>query len=557
MGSFRVIPECSLVQIFCIYIIAFAFSPSDAQQSRNGLEENNLQKSYFFYQQPEYLRDCGDVKNACSQSSNSSGVFTIKPDGYPEPFEVYCDNDFTLGGWTVIQRRADGSVGFNRDWKQFKNGFGFLSTEFWIGNEKLSYLTNQAKYELRIDIKLSNGTSLFASYSSFRISDEWSQYRVVDVGNFYGDIDITCPANMIFGNCSCQPSCDDPSGISNCYNDCNGEAEACVCSSGFLMKDGKCVLPNECGCFLAQSNSVLTTGESHVNVDCSQKCVCENGVLSCNLNYRCDSNAVCRVQDGVRGCYCHDGYEGDGETCTALHTDCYDVYRTGQRQNGVYTIMPTGWTGSPFNVYCDMTTAGGGWTLFQRRTDGVTNFYRSWTEYQHGFGSVQQGSDFWLGNEQLHYLTNQKSYKLRVDIVDSGGTPHYGEYTTFQTGDSSTKYRLRIGGHSGDTSDGMYYTNGGSFSTYDEDNDGCSYHDCAEAHRGAWWYKPYSGWCTACYYSYRYCDYFETRSSCNNLCTRSNLNGNYNGGNGQNINWYYNSYCNLNSAEMKIRPSSA
>lgn len=558
MESLKIIPVSSLLQLLCVFLVVFTSSHS-AQQGSSGLEEDSNQRSYFFYQQSEYPQDCSDVMSNCVQSSNSSGVFLIKPDGYPEPFEVYCEKDINGGEWMVIQRRVDGSVKFNRDWQEYKNGFGFLSTEFWLGNEKLSYLTNQGKYELNIDVELFNGTSLSASYAAFRISDEWSQYSLVSVGEVYGNIELSCPPSMVYGNCTCQPSCDDPSGLNRCNHSCN-EAESCICSSGFLLKDGECVPLNECECFITQTNSVLSTGQTHVNADCSEKCTCENGEISCNFNYRCDTNAACRIQDSVRGCYCNEGYEGDGETCTALFTDCYDVRtRLNPGQDGVYTIMPTGWTGSPFNVYCDMTTDGGGWTVFQRRTDGVTDFYRTWIEYQRGFGSVDPGNDFWLGNEKIYYLTNQKVNKLRVDIVTSGGSAKYSEYSSFEIGDVSTKYQLSIGSQSGNAGNGLRGNNGGQFSTRDEDNDGCNHHDFAEGHKGGWWYTTVidPSWCAQCRFSTRYCDRFETRSSCHNIATQSNLNGDYNEGNGKNIFWTCGTNGNLNSAEMKIRPASA
>ncbi|KAJ8019625.1 Ryncolin-4 [Holothuria leucospilota] len=560
MGIPSVVKRLNVSTVFYVLII-FTSSQSKAQDRSTMSTDDNSQSSYFFYQRPEYPRDCTDVRNECNLS-NSSGVFLIKPNGYSESFEVYCSNEDQLGDWTVIMRRIDGSVVFNRNWEAYKDGFGFLSTEFWLGNDKISQLTNQAVYELRIDIVLSNGTSLFASFDAFRTSDEWGQYKLVLIGVFSGNIDFSCPSNMVFGNCSCQPSCDDPTGVRHCHENCEGHNEACVCLIGFLLKDGECVLPTECGCFITETNSILIEGQSHVDFGCSEKCTCQNGQLTCDSNYRCGSNAACRVEDGVRQCHCNDGYEGDGETCTALYRDCYDVYQDGQTQDGVYTILPTGWPGSPFNVSCDMTTAGGGWTLFQRRIDGVTDFYRYWDDYKYGFGSVKEGSDFWLGNEQLYYLTNQKSYKLRVDIVTSGGSSKYAEYTSFQIGDNSTKYRLGIGSYSGNAYNGMRYTNGRFFSTRDEDNDGCNYHNCADGHRSGWWYDPTSiGWCHECVSSYLRCENFETRSGCTNRCSFSILNGNYNGGNGQNIMWYYYyyyyGYCNLNSAEMKIRPSSA
>ncbi|KAJ8033589.1 Angiopoietin-related protein 1 [Holothuria leucospilota] len=557
-----------LLFIACIYITNIKEIRGEQRHPRRSLteEDENQSSSYFFYQHADYPRDCRDIRDQCPTSlGKSRGTYVIKPYGYTEPFEVFCNNDIDSGGWTVILRRNDGSISFKRNWEDYKVGFGFLSNEHWLGNEKLSYLTNQAEYELRIDFVLSNGSSFYVKYSSFRITDEWSRFALVSSGTFNGNASLVvseCPPNMVYMNVTCQPTCDDPRGSNTCSVSSTLEAESCVCDDGFLKKGDSCVLPAACGCYVREANFVIPNNETYINTACSEKCSCKNGQLICNSNYECSPNAACRVKDNVRQCYCNEGYQGDGETCISIYEDCYAAYEAGQTQDGVYTILPNRWPGSAFNVYCDMTTSGGGWTVFQRRVDGVTDFYRNWTSYRNGFGSVQHGSDFWLGNEQLYYLTNnyqqgnnQRSYKLRIDIVTSGGSPKYDEYASFRTDTEATKYRLvDLGSHSGNAGNGMYYTSGRQFSTYDDDHDGCGNHNCADKHKGAWWHNPETtNWCPQCYGSY--CYYFQYSSSCSTLCTRSNLNGDYNGGNGENIFWYYSNYCNVNSAEMKIRPN--
>ena len=88
--------------------------------------------------------DCDDVLRQ-QTSFVSQGIFRIKPRLSTESFDVLCVQENNTM-WTVIQRRLNGSVDFYRGWNDYKNGFGDLQSEFWLGNEKIHQLTNQGPY---------------------------------------------------------------------------------------------------------------------------------------------------------------------------------------------------------------------------------------------------------------------------------------------------------------------------------------------------------------------------------------------------------------------------
>ena len=124
---------------------------------------------------------------------------------------------------------------------------------------------------------------------------------------------------------------------------------------------------------------------------------------------------------------------------------CADLYNASKTSSGVYTIDPDG--SGAFDVFCDQTTAGGGWTVFQKRIDGSVDFYRGWADYKKGFGNLS--GEFWLGLDKIHRLTNSDTFKLRVDLEDWEGETRFAEYDTFSIGDEASKYRLSLGSYSG------------------------------------------------------------------------------------------------------------
>ena len=195
----------------------------------------------------------------------------------------------------------------------------------------------------------------------------------------------------------------------------------------------------------------------------------------------------------------------------------------------MYSVNPDG--KGFFNVYCDMSTDGGGWTVFQRRQDGTVDFYRGWNDYKSGFGRLT--AEFWLGNDKIHRLTAARPSSLRVELEDWNGVRVYAKYGKFNIGDEQAKYRLEVGSYSGTAGDSLAYHNNMAFSTKDRDDDR-SGGNCAVSYTGAWWY---------------------------NTCHYSNLNGKYLGnvkGNGKGVDWWHfkQHSLSLKFTEMKLRPSS-
>ena len=124
--------------------------------------------------------------------------------------------------------------------------------------------------------------------------------------------------------------------------------------------------------------------------------------------------------------------------------NCVELYKSGQRISGVYTIDPDG--SGAFDAFCDQTTAGGGWIVFQKRLDGSVDFNRTWADYKRGFGNLI--GEFWLGLDKIHRLTrNKKENRLRVDLGTTDKTVH-AEYSWFGIANEKAKYQLDLGPHS-------------------------------------------------------------------------------------------------------------
>ncbi|XP_053544932.1 fibroleukin-like [Bombina bombina] len=128
-------------------------------------------------EKPERLfpRDCAEIHK---QGIRDNGIYTIQPIPLRQPFEAYCDMVTDGGGWTVFQRRQDGTVDFNRTWQDYKLGFGSLQGEHWLGNENLHSLTRLGQHILRIELEDWYGVKRYAIYKKFKVASEQNKYKL-------------------------------------------------------------------------------------------------------------------------------------------------------------------------------------------------------------------------------------------------------------------------------------------------------------------------------------------------------------------------------------------
>ncbi|KAM5135075.1 ficolin-1-like [Mantella aurantiaca] len=194
---------------------------------------------------------------------------------------------------------------------------------------------------------------------------------------------------------------------------------------------------------------------------------------------------------GTKGDTGDRGVEGvKGNTGQPCSTDfyaarnCKELLNKGQVFSDWYTIYPDGRT--PLTVLCDMHTDGGGWIVFQRRWDGSINFHRDWKSYKTGFGSRM--NEFWLGNDNIHWLTSSGSWEMRVDLEDFDTIKRFAKYSSFKILSESEKYKLLLG----DFKDGNIYNamqghQNKLFSTHDQNNEEPK-ETCAKSFKAGWWY---------------------------------------------------------------------
>ncbi|KAL4234153.1 Angiopoietin-1-like [Mactra antiquata] len=285
------------------------------------------------------------------------------------------------------------------------------------------------------------------------------------------------------------------------------------CEIGIQIRDRTCSnpKPDNLGnhCFGPNRGSRLCDNGPCTDGGWSSWSTWSSCTSKCGIGIKTQSRSCTNPKPSPHGNYCvGDPIRVDAcrvfTECPGSYEDCLEIKHNHINAiNGVYNI--TLWkTKRRIQVFCDMNTSGGGWTVFQNRFNGTVDFFRNHSEYVDGFGNLR--TEFWLGLDYVQEMTSRDASQLRIDLTASdnstglevldqfslGASPNY----VLNVGQTSLSHNIAVGirGNFGP------FNNGAAFSTYDRDVDRRDHGNCAAGYHGAWWY---------------------------NDCTYTNLNGQY------------------------------
>lgn len=127
----------------------------------------------------EYEDLVSQLPKDCSSVFGLPETYLIHPGNHP--VETWCVN-----GSTLLQRRYNGTIDFNRKFNEYVHGFGDPASEYWLGLESMHRLTSDNCSSMRIDMTDIYGSSWYADYEYFVVGSADSGY-MLDVGGFRGN----------------------------------------------------------------------------------------------------------------------------------------------------------------------------------------------------------------------------------------------------------------------------------------------------------------------------------------------------------------------------------
>ncbi|XP_056141301.1 angiopoietin-related protein 5 [Lampris incognitus] len=194
--------------------------------------------------------------------------------------------------------------------------------------------------------------------------------------------------------------------------------------------------------------------------------------------------------------------QSHGRDCSDIKDNLISV--VPKIPSGIYIVHPEN-TDSSFEVFCEMDYMGGGWTVMQKRMDGLTNFRRPWADYVDGFGHLP--GEHWLGLRKVFHIVNQKEtrFQLHIALVSHDETTSYASYDDFRLDNETLFYSIHLGRYAGSAGDAFrgyeqeQNQDTAPFSASDVDNDGCipfcsinnqTVESCSMLHnQTGWWFN--------------------------------------------------------------------
>ncbi|CAH1253577.1 FCGBP [Branchiostoma lanceolatum] len=169
---------------------------------------------------------------------------------------------------------------------------------------------------------------------------------------------LSCPTNSHYTSCAsaCPATCTDVSAPQYCNRTC---VEGCECDGGYVLSGGDCVTRQQCGC--TRGGHYYAVGETW-GEGCNRHCECvsKNNIQCTDVG--CDQNAFCGIQNGIQGCHCNSGYQGNGSYCEFVdacqNSPCHNGACTNDNSGGYVCACASGWTGTDCDEDVDECSKG-------------------------------------------------------------------------------------------------------------------------------------------------------------------------------------------------------
>ncbi|XP_071976227.1 fibrinogen-like protein 1-like protein [Engystomops pustulosus] len=128
-----------------------------------------------------------DCRAAFLNMRRTSGLYVVWPKDSP-PMVVYCDQSLAGQGWTFLQRNTlqHNASFWSQDWQKYRDGFGDLMGDHWLGNDLIYHLTRQSPFTVRFVLVDGQGNRYHADYSSFRVDGKETDYTL-RLGDYSGN----------------------------------------------------------------------------------------------------------------------------------------------------------------------------------------------------------------------------------------------------------------------------------------------------------------------------------------------------------------------------------